>query len=155
SLLEQLETHLRENYLLSDMMLWLGAGMDAADGRFQLKQHGIFSRYTDLDLDWTPDNSTGVLDAMTAMQKQLTQATGGNWFLPPTWTLLKSLVTLPPLGGCKMGTSADTGVVDHLGRVFGYPNLIIADGAIVPTSTGRNPSHTIAALAERIAAHIS
>ncbi len=54
-----------------------------------------------------------------------------------------------------MGASPDTGVVDHLGRVMGYPNLIVADGAIVPTPTVRNPSHTIAALAERIAAHVS
>ena len=54
-----------------------------------------------------------------------------------------------------MGTSSETGVVDHLGRVFGYQNLIVADGAIVPTPTVRNPSHTIAALAERIAAHVS
>jgi len=54
-----------------------------------------------------------------------------------------------------MGTSPDNGVVDHLGRVLGYRNLIVADGAIVPTPTVRNPSHTIAALAERIAAHVS
>ena len=89
------------------------------------------------------------------MQKELTRATGGRWFVPPTWSLFKNLLTLHPLGGCRMGVSADTGVVDHLGHVFGYPNLIVADGAIVPTSTGHNPSHTIAALAERIAAHIS
>jgi cholesterol oxidase len=54
-----------------------------------------------------------------------------------------------------MGASPGSGVVDHLGHVVGYPNLIVADGAILPTSTGRNPSHTIAALAERIAANIS
>jgi cholesterol oxidase len=53
-----------------------------------------------------------------------------------------------------MGTSPDAGVVDHLGQVFGYPNLYVADGAIVPGAIGRNPSHTIAALAERIAAHV-
>jgi cholesterol oxidase len=54
-----------------------------------------------------------------------------------------------------MGASPGAGVVDHLGRVNGYRNLIVADGAIVPTPTVRNPSHTIAALAERIAAHVS
>ena len=55
----------------------------------------------------------------------------------------------------KMGTALENGVVDHLGRVFGYRNLVVADGAIIPTPTVRNPSHTIAALAERIAAHVS
>ena len=73
----------------------------------------------------------------------------------PAWSLFKSLVTLHPLGGCKMGVSAETGVVDHLGQVFGYPNLYVVDGSILPTPIGRNPSHTIAALAERSATHIS
>jgi cholesterol oxidase len=155
ALLEKLEHHLRENYLLSDLMVWLGAGMDAADGRFHLKRHGLLSGNFELDLDWDSERSQGVLDAMSEMQKNLTQATSGRWFVPPTWSLFKSLLTLHPLGGCKMGVSAETGVVDHLGQVFGYPNLIVADSAILPTSTGRNPSHTIAALAERIAAHIS
>ena len=53
-----------------------------------------------------------------------------------------------------MGATAKTAVVDHLGQVFGYPNLRVVDGAILPSSVGRNPSHTIAALAERMAAHV-
>ncbi|MGE3510867.1 MAG: GMC oxidoreductase, partial [Vicinamibacterales bacterium] len=72
----------------------------------------------------------------------------------PTWSLLKSLLTLHPLGGCPIGTTPSDGVVDHLGQVFGYPGLIVADGAVLPTPTVRNPSHTIAALAERTAAHV-
>ena len=48
-----------------------------------------------------------------------------------------------------MGTTRDNGVVDHKGEVFGYPNLYVADGAIVPEALGVNPSRTIAALAER------
>jgi cholesterol oxidase len=155
TLLKELEHHLREDYALSDLMVWLGAGMDAADGRFHLKRHGLLSGNLELDLDWDAAASQGVLDAISEMQKNLTQATAGRWFVPPTWSLFKNLLTLHPLGGCKMGGSPETGVVDHLGRVWGYPNLIVADGAIVPTSTGRNPSHTIAALAERIAANIS
>src|SRR4029453_1852089 len=92
---------------------------------------------------------------MQTMHQNLTEATGGRPRALPTWTLLKSLLTLHPLGGCPMGTSSETGVVDHLGRVFGYQNLIVADGAIVPTPTVRNPSHTIAALADRIPAPAS
>jgi cholesterol oxidase len=51
-----------------------------------------------------------------------------------------------------MGITAANGVVDHRGEVFGYPRLYVADGAIVPEAVGLNPSRTIAALAERIAA---
>ena len=50
-----------------------------------------------------------------------------------------------------MGTSKDNGVVDHRGEVFGYKNLYVADGAIIPRAIGNNPSRTIAALSERIA----
>jgi len=148
ALLDALERHLRDDYLLSDLMVWLGAGMDAADGQFRLNGR-------ELALEWDPERSRAVFDAIAEMHKNLTQATGGRWFIPPTWSLFKNILTLHPLGGCKMGVSAETGVVDHLGQVFGYPNLIVADSAIIPTSTGRNPSHTIAALAERIAAHLS
>jgi cholesterol oxidase len=70
------------------------------------------------------------------------------------WSLFKNMVTLHPLGGCRMGVTPETGVVNHLGDVFGYPNLHVVDGSIAPTSIGRNPSHTIAALAERAAAHV-
>jgi cholesterol oxidase len=50
-----------------------------------------------------------------------------------------------------MGRSSEDGVVDHRGAVFGYENLYVADGALLPAPTGRNPSMTIAALAERVA----
>ena len=71
----------------------------------------------------------------------------------------RKLVTVHPLGGSVMGTDADSGVVDHRGRVFDpssgptavHRGLLVADGSIVPTSLGINPLLTIAALAERIA----
>ena len=54
------------------------------------------------------------------------------------------------LGGCCMGESPDKGVVDFKGEVFGYPNLFVADGSVVPANLGVNPSLTITALAEYI-----
>jgi cholesterol oxidase len=68
--------------------------------------------------------------------------------------VLKNLITPHPLGGCNMGVTGADGVVNHLGEVFGYPNLYVADGAIIPEAVGLNPSRTIAALAERIAEKI-
>ena len=154
-LLKEFEEYLRDGTPLRNLMVWLGAGMDAGDGRLHLKRRWFMPWKRVLDLSWEVENSEGVFNATHAMHQSLTEATGGRPLPLPTWTVLKSLLTLHPLGGCPMGSSGDTGVVDHLGRVFGHPNLIVADGAIVPTPTIRNPSHTIAALAERIAAHVT
>lgn len=154
-LLEEFEEYLRDDTPLRNLMVWLGAGKDAGDGQLRLKRRWLMPWKRTLSLTWDVDRSAGVLNAVEAMHQNLTEATGGRARALPTWRLFKSLLTLHPLGGCPMGVSPATGVVDHLGRVEGYRNLIVADGAIVPTPTVRNPSHTIAALAERIAAHVS
>lgn len=51
-----------------------------------------------------------------------------------------------------MGASAEKGVVGFNGEVFGYPNLFVADGSVVPANLGVNPSLTITALPEFIMA---
>ena len=53
------------------------------------------------------------------------------------------------LGGCCMGDSPQTGVIDHRHRVFGYDGLFVVDGSAVSANVGVNPSLTICALAER------
>lgn len=55
------------------------------------------------------------------------------------------------LGTCKMGADPATSVVDAWGRCHDVPNLFIYDGSIWPTSSGMNPTATIAALALRCA----
>ena len=46
------------------------------------------------------------------------------------------------------------GVVDRDHRVFGYQNLLVCDGAVIPANPGVNPSLTITAMAERAMAAI-
>jgi cholesterol oxidase len=53
------------------------------------------------------------------------------------------------LGGCPIGTSADTGVIDAHHRLYGHPGLHVVDGAAVTANVGVNPSLTITAQAER------
>jgi choline dehydrogenase-like flavoprotein len=55
------------------------------------------------------------------------------------------------LGTAKMGTDPTSSVVDAWGRCHDIPNLFIFDGSIWPTSSGMNPTATIAALALRCA----
>lgn len=51
------------------------------------------------------------------------------------------------LGTAKMGDDPATSVVDAFGRSHDIPNLFLFDGSIWPTSSGMNPTATIAALA--------
>jgi cholesterol oxidase len=53
-----------------------------------------------------------------------------------------------------MGESIEKGVVGLNGEVFGYPNLFVADGSVVPANLGVNPSLTITALSEYIMSQI-
>ena len=55
------------------------------------------------------------------------------------------------VGGCRMGFSAEDSVVDSDHRVWGVPNLFIADGSVMPTQSAANPALAIMALASRLA----
>ena len=130
------------------IMPWFAQSRDAADGRLSLKD-GL------LHLEWDVERSVATIEAVVRTHEKFARSTGGIPLVPITWTLAKDLITPHPLGGANMGTTAQNGVVDHKGEVFGYRNLYVADGAIVPEAIGLNPSKTIAALAERIAALIA
>jgi cholesterol oxidase len=56
------------------------------------------------------------------------------------------------IGGCPIGASAETGVIDPYHRLFGYPGLHVVDGSALSANLGVNPALTITALAERAAA---
>jgi choline dehydrogenase-like flavoprotein len=58
------------------------------------------------------------------------------------------------LGTCKMGDDPATSVVDGWGRCHDVENLFIFDGSVWPTSSGMNPTATIAAFALRSAEHL-
>ena len=53
------------------------------------------------------------------------------------------------IGGCTIGDSPATGVVDPYHRVHGYVGLHIVDGSTISANLGVNPSLTITAQAER------
>jgi cholesterol oxidase len=134
---------------LDEIMPWFAQGVDAGNGVLRLRRRWWLFGPWKLCLDWKIAESEGLIDTIVAMHKKLSTATGGIPVVPPTWTAAKYLVTPHPLGGCNMGASAADGVVDHKGELFGYKNLFVLDGAIVPEAVGVNPSRTIAALAER------
>jgi cholesterol oxidase len=65
--------------------------------------------------------------------------------------LLRTPATAHILGGCCIGESSQSGVIDARHEVFGHPGLYVCDGSVVPGNLAVNPSLTITALAERFA----
>ena len=63
--------------------------------------------------------------------------------------LLDVPTTAHILGGCVIGSSPQTGVVDAYQRVFGHPGLHVADASTISANLGVNPSLTICAQTER------
>ncbi|MDQ3677592.1 MAG: GMC family oxidoreductase [Actinomycetota bacterium] len=71
----------------------------------------------------------------------------------PQSSVLEALASIPTtahiLGGAVIARSPEEGVVDARHRVFGYENLLVCDGSVVPANVGVNPSLTITARTER------
>ncbi len=66
------------------------------------------------------------------------------------WTDLANIpLTGHFIGGCPVGATADTGVVDPYHRLFGHPGLHVVDGSTISANLGVNPALTITAQAER------
>ena len=59
------------------------------------------------------------------------------------------------IGGARMGTAPENSVVDADHRIWGVPNLFIADGSVCPTQGSANPALTIMALASRLAERLA
>jgi cholesterol oxidase len=125
------------------MLPLLGMGRDRPGGRMTL-------RGETLDVSWSARESRAFFDGMESTGRALCRALGGRMWRPGG--RFGRLITVHPLGGCPMGETAYDGVVDAYGRVFGADGLYVADGSIMPGPVGANPSLTIAAMAERIAA---
>jgi cholesterol oxidase len=133
-----------------NLMMWLGAGVDAGDGVLSLKRRR--SRSPALTLHWQVTQSRRLADTIIDMHRRLSSALGGRMLPPLLWPVFRGMVSVHPLGGCAMASTADQGVVDHAGRVHGYERLFVADGSVIPRPIGCNPSMTIGALSERFSA---
>jgi cholesterol oxidase len=53
------------------------------------------------------------------------------------------------IGGCAIGDSPETGVLDAYQRLYGHEGLHVVDGSALSANLGVNPSLTITAQAER------
>ncbi|MGO3183918.1 MAG: GMC oxidoreductase [Aequorivita sp.] len=97
----------------------------------------------DIRINWEEENFSHTVDNAKYFIKRMNKANGGT----PSGLLWKGGygpdICYHPLGGAVLGKTTDL-----FGRVKGYENLYITDGALVPASIGVNPFLTITAIAE-------
>ncbi len=97
------------------------------------------------------ENSRRMLEHGVARGKEVLAAAGAVDFIseaplePAGWHLM---------GTARMGSDAETSVVNEWGRAHDVHNLFIIDGSIFVTAGGVNPTNTIQALALHIADNI-
>ena len=89
------------------------------------------------------DNDRRLQKHALAFMGRMLDAAGGH-------DLFETGSTAHLMGGCRMGASPEESVTDATGRVWGFDNLWICDGSLMPTGGGVNPAMTILANAARI-----
>lgn len=154
----------RVGYAFSELMkgdasyksaVLLCMGIDKSNGVIKLDGNGF------INIDWPYKDSMPLYQAILDMGERFKKWCGGKFFVPlPNWLWpMKSNITVHSLGGCRIADDPKDGVTsadpNTFGQVFGYPNLYVADGALLPTAVGANPVATICALSERVAAGIT
>jgi cholesterol oxidase len=97
-------------------------------------------------LNWTTSQGQPSIDSAKALFDKINRANGTiyRYDLFGDTRAFENRFTYHPLGGLVLGKATDL-----YGRVLGYRNLYVTDGALIPGSTGVNPFVTITALAER------
>jgi choline dehydrogenase-like flavoprotein len=98
------------------------------------------------------ENERKIYKAMTKASVDILEKAGGevlsvSKFEKPTFN--------HQLGGCRMGSDARSSVLDSFCRTHDVPNLYVVDGSVFPSSSEKNPTLTIMALAARTADNIS
>ncbi|KXJ86963.1 GMC oxidoreductase [Microdochium bolleyi] len=59
------------------------------------------------------------------------------------------------MGSCRMAKSAEEGVVDSQGKVWGFEGLYVADASVFPSASGVNPMVTNMAISDHISRGIA
>lgn len=125
---------------------------DDASGRLRLQNDHVM-------VDWPGYSNAPERIRAEQKVKAMIEAAGGEFNTNPfTMTAFGgNRIIAHPLGGCAMGDTVESGVVDPAGRVFdpekgpkgAHEGLYVCDGAAAPSAIGVSPLLTITALAER------
>lgn len=138
----------------------LGVGHDEGNGALVLENDALRIR-------WPGAGAQRVYQRIDEVFATASKAIGASLLKNPMSLpgLGGKITTVHPLGGCAMGETRKSGVVDHKCRVFSgdpvmgdrdvHEGLYVCDGSVMPRSLGVHPLFTITALAERAMVHFA
>jgi len=130
---------------------YLMMSMDTSLGKLKLKHDSAV-------IHWPDAGKSDAIKSHHTTIARVNDAVQGQLIKNPLWgdAFGNKLITVHPLGGCRMADDYHTGVVNHSGQVFDcaddksvYDGLYISDGSVLPGAIGVNPLLTISALTER------
>ncbi|HEX2300104.1 MAG TPA: GMC family oxidoreductase, partial [Pseudonocardiaceae bacterium] len=127
-----------------DLAIFLAMGRDTADGTIGLRPYGH-----ELRIVWHTTRNLPLYETQERFCADVARVLGGHAAYNPLWQRFRIPVAVHNLGGCPMSDDPEQGVTDGNGQVHGHPGLYVLDGGCLPSATGVNPSHTVAAVAER------
>ncbi len=137
----------------ANMQTYYVMSQDNAEGKMSLGKQGR------IKIEWDNLTDQPAYRDVDEMLKIAAGANGGKYFKNPitdNFVTGRRPITVHPMGGCKMGESFESAVVNYKCQVFSglekddgiYSNLYVCDGSVIPMSLGINPLLTITALAE-------
>ncbi|MGW1727127.1 GMC oxidoreductase [Streptomyces sp. NPDC002306] len=91
-----------------------------------------------------PKQIRAASEAASAVAAEINGFAGSN-----VGELMGTPLTAHFLGGCPIGATRESGVIDPYHRLYGHPGISVVDGSAVSANLGVNPSLTITAQAER------
>jgi choline dehydrogenase-like flavoprotein len=156
-----------EDELTAHIMCVVAQGKDDANGRLRLENDRLRLARADGKRYHEDPIYADIKATLDRLAVKLRDEGSTATFLSPLSDVKipfadRTVLTSHPLGGCPMGETVETGVVDEWGRVFRqasagggfHRGLYIADGSMLPTALGVNPALTISAVALRVAERV-
>ncbi|MBI2684957.1 MAG: GMC family oxidoreductase [Acidobacteria bacterium] len=99
---------------------------------------------------WWSDNDKKIFADMQHWSEEILRAAGADIL-----QVYKEPRTNHELGGARMGSDPKTSVVNAQCQTHDVKNLYVVDGSVFPSASEKNPTHTIMALAARVAENIA
>lgn len=144
------------NGALNHSRLYFACGHDSSGGRI------VYDKAADrFDYIWKDILKEPTFLRIQNVMRKFAEKNGGTFIENPrsSGVIGNKIQATHPLGGCPMGSSVETAVVNHRGQVFNlqggiHENLYVVDASTLPHSLSATPLLTITAFAERIAEKI-